>query len=468
MAFSKMLRRRYDAMLAERRKQQMLVDWQILPSEDEMSWMTEEERNIVEWFDRHEYEIFMDRARHPRGGWIVRFCQYVCLVENRVQEKFGFYLRNMLDPVLDKIVSAAESGNGRAQYSLGFLYERGGYYSAKKKLPWDISLAWDWYRKSAESGCIQGQKAYAHILQGGRCWKQLIGMDLRELERAPDNVKDALDLNENEIRDKCFQLQAEDLRESLKWCRIIAEHGDIQMCYDLACQLVVGDAGVQDIEEGVKWLQIAAKAGFPKAVSVVSAAEGDMSAVRIAAELHISLLVEKSKKQKQGCGGSLEFSLDVPSEGVNAEFGDDWLRANSPDGVVVPPPSGRNTARTPNLKSANPSFAALLIGYIRDTFGGDAPTVYRAAHVSRKTYSAIISNELRTVSKNTAIAFALALKLSPDDADALLRSAGHALSDFLLEDMIIRACIGTGIYEVGKVNEILVAHGSKPLPRCRA
>ena len=154
--------------------------------------------------------------------------------------------------------------------------------------------------------------------------------------------------------------------------------------------------------------------------------------------------------------------------GIIGAVGDDWLRANTPEGVVVPPPSGRNTVRTPNLKSANPSFAALLIGYIRDNFGGAAPTVYRAAHVSRKTYSAIISNELRAVSKNTAIAFALALKLSPDDADALLRSAGHALSEFLLEDMIVRACLSTGIYEIEKVNEILVAHGSKPLPRCRA
>ena len=35
-AFFKALKRRYDAMLAERRKHQMLVDWQILPSEDEM------------------------------------------------------------------------------------------------------------------------------------------------------------------------------------------------------------------------------------------------------------------------------------------------------------------------------------------------------------------------------------------------------------------------------------------------
>ena len=51
--------------------------------------------------------------------------------------------------------------------------------------------------------------------------------------------------------------------------------------------------------------------------------------------------------------------------------------------------------RIPNLKSANPSFAARLILYVRDRFGGNAPRIYGAAHLSRKTYSSIIGNELR-------------------------------------------------------------------------
>ena len=142
---------------------------------------------------------------------------------------------------------------------------------------------------------------------------------------------------------------------------------------------------------------------------------------------------------------------------------DDWLLEGRPQGTVVPPPSGRKQVRTPNLRSANPSFSALLIGHVRDRFGGDAPAVYRAAHVSRKTYSAIISNELRAVSKDTAIAFALALHLPRDEAEALLRSAGYAFSDFILEDMIALACIVAGIYEIEKVNEILSAHGAKQL-----
>ena len=129
----------------------------------------------------------------------------------------------------------------------------------------------------------------------------------------------------------------------------------------------------------------------------------------------------------------------------------------------MPPPSGRTTVRTPNLNSANPSFAALLIRHVHDKFNGDAAQVYHAACVSRQTYSSIISNELRPVSKDTAISFALALHLTIDEANEFLRAAGHALSEFLLEDIIYQSCIVAGIYEIGKVDEILRAHGAKPL-----
>ena len=466
-AFSKVFRQRCDARLAELRKQPPLVDWQILPAEAEVSWMTKEERNIVEWFDRREYEIFADLARHHRGGWIVRFCKYVCLAKHLAEEeRIGTHYWNtpMLDSVLDDIISAAESGNGRAQYSLGFLYE-GGFHGRKRQLEMDVSLAWDWYKKSAENGCIQGQRAFARMLHDGPSWKQLTGMDFRELQSG--EIKGTVDWDA--MREKCQNLSAEYLRESLRWRQIIAERGDIKACYDLACSLVVGDEGVRDIEQSTKWLQVAAKAGFPKAVAVITAAGDDMSAARIAAELHISLLLEKSKERRDGSGdgAGLEFCDGGAEEDVKAKFGDDWLLDGKPEGTVVPPASGRETVRTPNLKSANPSFAALLIRHVRDKFGGDAPQVYRAAHVSRKTYSSIVSNELRPVSKQTAIAFALALQLPIDDANALLNAAGHALSEFLLDDIIFKACIATGIHDIDAVNQILTAHAAKPLPFCQ-
>ena len=65
------------------------------------------------------------------------------------------------------------------------------------------------------------------------------------------------------------------------------------------------------------------------------------------------------------------------------------------------------------------------------------------------------------MSKRTAIAFAFALRLSPEEAESLLRSAGHALSEFLLEDIVYRACLEAGIYDLNKADEIFFAHEEK-------
>ena len=128
----------------------------------------------------------------------------------------------------------------------------------------------------------------------------------------------------------------------------------------------------------------------------------------------------------------------------------------------LPPPSSRDAKKIPDLKSENPSFAAMLIKYVNERFGGDAPKVYFAAKVSRKTYSAIVGNELRPVSKQTAVQFALALKLTRAEADSLLKAAGFAFSPAILEDIIVCACISASVFDVDDVNSLLTSYGSTP------
>jgi len=215
-----------------------------------------------------------------------------------------------------------------------------------------------------------------------------------------------------------------------------------------------------------EWIALAKRVGYSHAADII--ADGDMSQEWMFAELIIAFAAGRERGQ-EGCfydvapvesDGNWPARETIP---INA-YDDNWLLEGKPEGTVVPPASGRETARMPNLNSANPSFAARLILYVRDKFGGDAPSIYRAAHISRKTYSAIISNELRPVSKQAAVAFAFALKLSLDEAKELLRSAGHAFSDFMLEDIIYQACFIAGIYDINRVNKILTAHSAKPLP----
>ena len=128
----------------------------------------------------------------------------------------------------------------------------------------------------------------------------------------------------------------------------------------------------------------------------------------------------------------------------------------------LPPPSSRNVRKLPDLKRENPSFAAMLVKFVNERFGGDAPKVYSAAKVSRKTYSAIVGNELRPVSKTTAVQFALALNLTRAEADEFIKSAGYAFSPAILEDIIVCAGIETKIYDITDVNSLLTEYGGKP------
>ena len=127
----------------------------------------------------------------------------------------------------------------------------------------------------------------------------------------------------------------------------------------------------------------------------------------------------------------------------------------------LPPPASRNVRKLPDLKRENPSFAAMLIKYVNERFDGDAPKVYNAAHVNRKTYSAIVGNELRPVSKTTAVQFSLALNLTRAEADEFIKSAGYAFSASILEDIIVCACIEAKIYDITDVNSLLTEYSAK-------
>ena len=111
--------------------------------------------------------------------------------------------------------------------------------------------------------------------------------------------------------------------------------------------------------------------------------------------------------------------------------------------------------------SRSGTFADLLVRYIRERNGGDAPAVYSAARIDRRTYSAIVSNPFRAVSKRTAIQFALALRLGRGDADRLLLAAGYALSPAIPEDVVVSAFIARGEYDMFKINDRLSVLGMK-------
>ncbi len=157
--------------------------------------------------------------------------------------------------------------------------------------------------------------------------------------------------------------------------------------------------------------------------------------------------------------GSACFGSALPAEsGKKASISPPRLRKAAVSSIRLP----ENKPRKPNLHAANLSFAASIIICVRDRYANNAPAIYKAAYLSRKTYSAIISDENHVVSKRTAVQLAFALRLTHEEADLLLHAAGYHLSRSVVEDMIFDACLDAKIYNLEDVNSLLREYECRP------
>ena len=85
----------------------------------------------------------------------------------------------------------------------------------------------------------------------------------------------------------------------------------------------------------------------------------------------------------------------------------------------------------------------------------DPVTVYKKARIDRKLFSKIKNTLDYIPGKKTVIAFALALELSLDETNALLKKAGFVLSDSILFDVIIQYFILKKSYDLNEINAVL-------------
>ena len=123
----------------------------------------------------------------------------------------------------------------------------------------------------------------------------------------------------------------------------------------------------------------------------------------------------------------------------------------------APAPKGSVANKTLHeyMKAMDKPFAYKLFDYI-DSKGMTDVECYKKANVDKKTFSKIKCNpDTYKPSKQTAVAFAIALELTLDETQDLLASAGLTLSRSFTFDKIIRYYLQKGVYDIFEINEAL-------------
>lgn len=161
-----------------------------------------------------------------------------------------------------------------------------------------------------------------------------------------------------------------------------------------------------------------------------------------------------------------------PAQSTTGEKPQVQYQKYDPD-IYDPIPSLLHSSLNPNETRAlgilleekkGKSFSDTLLALI-DKKGVRDSLVYKRAQIDRRLFSKIASDRNYKPAKDTALAFALALKCSVEEADSLLKSAGFLLSPSSKRDIIIDYFFREGIYDLNTANTILNQLGEKIIGR---
>ena len=118
------------------------------------------------------------------------------------------------------------------------------------------------------------------------------------------------------------------------------------------------------------------------------------------------------------------------------------------------------------LKNLELTFSEKLLELI-EAKGRKASEIYAKAGITKTHFSKIKADKDYHPTKETALAFAIALHLDMDETTDLLRRAGYSISHSSESDLIVEFYIKKGVYNIDRINNQLDLRGHKTLTNWR-
>ena len=118
------------------------------------------------------------------------------------------------------------------------------------------------------------------------------------------------------------------------------------------------------------------------------------------------------------------------------------------------------------LKNLELTFSEKLLELI-EAKGRKASEIYVKEGITKTHFSKIKADKDYHPTKETALAFAIALHLDIEETSDLLRRAGYSISHSSESDLIVEFYIKKSIYNLDRINNQLDLRGHKPLTNWR-